>query len=491
MKKTVSSLLCCGLLIQSFFSMNATVFATDEILENSVETVSLDLSTFEKLEISTSLSYEGDTSDSDFDYRNKSESSTINETHSSNYQIDATESSAPINEETIEDMQESKALAEGVYGSIGWRLEKDGTLKLGSGTLPELESSIDNQPAWVAYSKDIRRIDLVGKISATAYGAEGLFSNLTYLHTINHLERLDLTQARSIQKLFSYAGLLNIDTTSLDISNIENLSFVFEGINMETLDLSNWDLSKVTTMDNLFLNARIKQLNIQNLDIQENLFDHARIDEILGFEKPEPPVENDAEKMPLEPTDEKEESSQTIANTLTLLDLYGSIINKSYQLFSDESLKTDITNKYDLLDSTIRVTASIVTEDDEIYYLISSRQKKIGYIHQKDVKIATGPQGVYYDYNQYVTIIGTHDIWDGFEWKNKVSSSKYENQTLQARVVYNHFNGPRYLSLYNNKGQWLGYINEEGVRLAVGPQGAYHDYNQYVTIIGTHDIWDG
>ena len=39
-----------------------------------------------------------------------------------------------------------------------------------------------------------------------------------------------------------------------------------------------------------------------------------------------------------------------------------------------------------------------------------------------------------------------------------------KQETYEARYVYRHFNGSNYLSIYDNKGIWQGYINESATR---------------------------
>ena len=76
-----------------------------------------------------------------------------------------------------------------------------------------------------------------------------------------------------------------------------------------------------------------------------------------------------------------------------------------------------------------------------------------------------GAQGAHQNYGQYVRVNGTYDIWDSFDWKTNKLGSKYKNQMFHARGIYTHINGSLYLSLYNNQGKWLGYINEKGTSL--------------------------
>jgi len=91
----------------------------------------------------------------------------------------------------------------------------------------------------------------------------------------------------------------------------------------------------------------------------------------------------------------------------------------------------------------------------------------IGYINENGTKLAEGAQGNYQNYGEYVTINkDNYNIWQNFNWEQRSHSSEYYGETLEARRYYNHFNGARYLSLYDNTGEWIGYINENATRLS-------------------------
>lgn len=126
-----------------------------------------------------------------------------------------------------------------------------------------------------------------------------------------------------------------------------------------------------------------------------------------------------------------------------------------------------------------------------LYYGISDKNGWLGFVNAASVTLATGNQGVPQAYSKYVNIKGNQNIWNGFDFKTNKPAANYKNQTLQAREVYSHFNGARYLSLYTNKGQLLGYIDESGVTVATGNQGLPQTYQKYVSVKGSHNIWNG
>jgi len=116
----------------------------------------------------------------------------------------------------------------------------------------------------------------------------------------------------------------------------------------------------------------------------------------------------------------------------------------------------------------------------------------VGYINESGTAINNKPQGDYQSYGEYVTISkDNYSIWQNFNWKKKHNSVDYYGQTLEARGYYDHFNGSRYLSLYDNTGTWVGYINESGTKLSdTGKGGNYQSYNKFVTVsVDNYDIW--
>lgn len=124
------------------------------------------------------------------------------------------------------------------------------------------------------------------------------------------------------------------------------------------------------------------------------------------------------------------------------------------------------------------------------YSLYSNNGTWLGYINATGVKVGAGKQGAYQSYGKYVTIkSNSYAIWRNFGWSSKASGS-FAGKTYLAKGIYNHFNGSKYLSLYDNQGKWVGYINASGTKVGNGKQGAYQTYNKYVTIkSNSYAIW--
>lgn len=94
------------------------------------------------------------------------------------------------------------------------------------------------------------------------------------------------------------------------------------------------------------------------------------------------------------------------------------------------------------------------------------------------------PQGEYIKDGQYVTVVKAgKGTWSNFDGDLKRDAQEVFKKTFEARGRYEHRNGQTYYSLYNEKGQWQGYIDSENTKIASGKQGTYISENTYVTVI--------
>lgn len=124
--------------------------------------------------------------------------------------------------------------------------------------------------------------------------------------------------------------------------------------------------------------------------------------------------------------------------------------------------------------------------------LYDNQSKWIGYIDERGTELTSTGAGRYHPYGKYVTIeSANYDLWQNFKWDKRGHSSQYVGQTFHARGYYDHFNGNRYVSLYDRQGQWSGYVNLRATKLATnGGAGNFHRYDKYVTIQSNdYDLW--
>lgn len=124
--------------------------------------------------------------------------------------------------------------------------------------------------------------------------------------------------------------------------------------------------------------------------------------------------------------------------------------------------------------------------------------KWLGYVDARDVTVYDDQAGPYHSDPKYVTIWkNNYTLWRNldFDAKKGKSDSIYQ-KTLLAKGYYDHFNGERYLTLYDKDNQWYGYINAKGVRYSGNDgkdrQGAYIGFNKPVQIVrDNYTMWNG
>lgn len=96
------------------------------------------------------------------------------------------------------------------------------------------------------------------------------------------------------------------------------------------------------------------------------------------------------------------------------------------------------------------------------YSLYNNKQQWIGYVNAKNTQKTTHLQGVGQNYQETVRIKNIKTpIYQDFTWKTKKTKPILSNTQYEVRRLYYHYNGNRYLSLYDQKGRWLGYIPEK------------------------------
>lgn len=95
------------------------------------------------------------------------------------------------------------------------------------------------------------------------------------------------------------------------------------------------------------------------------------------------------------------------------------------------------------------------------YSLYDSNGKWHGYAESSLLKFGNGRQGAYISDGRTVKITKkNYSVWSNFGFKTeKHNTRNLLNKTFVAKGRYEHFNGSTYLSLYNDKDEWMGYLN--------------------------------
>ncbi|MFZ8763821.1 GH25 family lysozyme [Enterococcus diestrammenae] len=111
--------------------------------------------------------------------------------------------------------------------------------------------------------------------------------------------------------------------------------------------------------------------------------------------------------------------------------------------------------------------------------------------YAKKVTQPYGPQGKYISLKKYFTITKKNQkIYSSFNWKVKSNSNDHLNKVYYAKGKYKHINGITYLSLYDNKNQWVGYIPSSAGTLTDSAGGKWSSYKKYVKLTGTKDLYN-
>ena len=80
-------------------------------------------------------------------------------------------------------------------------------------------------------------------------------------------------------------------------------------------------------------------------------------------------------------------------------------------------------------------------------------------------QVINGQGGKWNGTNQYITVTKNDwTIWKDFNFNSGSSTKNLYQRTYRVTGWYRHFNGSKYLSIYDNKGTWQGYLNEEGTK---------------------------
>lgn len=161
---------------------------------------------------------------------------------------------------------------------------------------------------------------------------------------------------------------------------------------------------------------------------------------------------------------------------------YAQVINSDFSIWKSFSWRqASSTSK--LNGQVIKINGVYHHANGNTYYSVYTQSGKwLGYLSSSALKLVSSAQGDKLADNRYVTI--THkgySLYSSFNWGVKQTGSAAYGQTLISKGKYHHINGNTYLSLYDHAGNWRGYINQAGVSVASGTQGAWMKAGGYLT----------
>lgn len=165
---------------------------------------------------------------------------------------------------------------------------------------------------------------------------------------------------------------------------------------------------------------------------------------------------------------------------------YVTITKKDYPIWSNFNFNSSINSTTNVFNQTYRVSGRYEHLNGSTYYsLYDNNNNWKGYVNSGATTTASGAQGIWLSENKYVTLTQKGlTIWgdiNNFSTKKGNTTDLYQ-KTYRAQGKYNHVAGVVYYSLYDNNGTWIGYVNASGVTAGSGPQGAWLNNDQYVTI---------
>jgi len=171
---------------------------------------------------------------------------------------------------------------------------------------------------------------------------------------------------------------------------------------------------------------------------------------------------------------------------------YVTITKSNWTIWKDFNFKKGNSTK-NMYQKTYRVTGWYRHYNGTKYLSVyDNKGKWQGYLNEVGAQAVNNPGGKWNATNQYVTVTKNNwTIWKDFNFKNGVSTKNLQSKTYRVTGWYRHFNGTKYLSLYDNKGKWQGYLNEGGATKAGGAQGTGFSMNKSVLVIKSgYSIWN-
>lgn len=168
---------------------------------------------------------------------------------------------------------------------------------------------------------------------------------------------------------------------------------------------------------------------------------------------------------------------------------YVSISKDNYTVWNNLNFSKVKAQTKDLYQKTYQAKCRYEHFNGDTYYsLYDNKGTWLGYLNVRAAKTIDSKNGVYISDGRYVTVSKKgYDSWRNFSWVKKESTENIYDKTFLAKGRYENFNGATYLSLYDEKDTWYGYINENGVKVGDGAQGAYISDGRYATVIADKD----
>lgn len=139
------------------------------------------------------------------------------------------------------------------------------------------------------------------------------------------------------------------------------------------------------------------------------------------------------------------------------------ITKNNYDLWSDFKFNHSKGSTKNIYQKTLKSTGFYNSYNGRKYYSVyNNKSKWQGYLNSNAIKV-TSSNGYWISGKQNIQIAKKdYDVYSGFF--NKITNTtNLINQKYVVKGHYNNFNGYTYVSLYTNKGKWVGYVNSHAV----------------------------
>ena len=178
-------------------------------------------------------------------------------------------------------------------------------------------------------------------------------------------------------------------------------------------------------------------------------------------------------------------------NQLKKANIYFSVLETDYEIWTDETFKTLNGFSEDILEETFKATDFFIDEGELYWGLTAANKQFIGYINDDALagNETASPAGVPYDEQGYVTIKAGTKLLSNVATLTPQKTGQGKTQTLQIYESYTHFNGHDYFALQNNKKQHVGYVDAASVKYNSAAQGDWQKDSAYATISKNYKLY--
>lgn len=168
-------------------------------------------------------------------------------------------------------------------------------------------------------------------------------------------------------------------------------------------------------------------------------------------------------------------------------DQYVTVTKKGTNLYTDTSLSKVKQSSDKFYQKTLYTNKYVTDSQNKKYYAIYDNTNTFqGYLSESALKVSDHAEGGIFfsdDYYAKITQSGKQ-IWKDLHFNNAIDSTDNHMNTLyHVKGHYNHFNGEVYLTLYNGKDEWCGYINQKFVTKSDSVLNDHHSYKKYETVV--------